>query len=473
MRSGLDAEGIGTARSESACSSGSAAFNWKAMRQKAMKFASGWLIAALASVSAHGEQAAKDVDKPPKQLGKLDLDFVKALTDLAKKYDKDQVPEAAHFFASCALGFGGKDENLNPIKASYEVSVYLGRLRGGEPLKETAAITGALGSVSTAYKKILDPLIARARKGGLPEPTRKLMLDTGVKYELSRGAHEYVQATQRFNALRQGMKLRAILWEFEESRKLILAGWYTCETGDWEYKDQKKDSAFYTPDVGRLEGASWGPHSLKEYPEVLRSYVLVRQDLLNPNCRQIRLGHWKGGNEIEQCGLYVIPQLPYRDDIPTPSQRFRGETVVKDWLDVEETVEVKGKKVPYVRYPYPNEPDAPRVFSNGQGGMEMGGWAKSEYDFLEKAGLPIMLRLFVEGTISDIGCELKDATGKSQACRVYSNDDKRIDFHRDYPTILLIPEKHLNPSVQYSVTVRCRISDTPFEKMWSFTTRPR
>lgn len=83
-------------------------------------------------------------------LAKLDTEFLKALSDLARKYDKDQVPEAAHFFASCALGFGAKDETLSSIKNSYEASVYLGRLRGGEPLKETAPITGALGSISIA-----------------------------------------------------------------------------------------------------------------------------------------------------------------------------------------------------------------------------------------------------------------------------------------------------------------------------------
>lgn len=60
---------------------------------------------------------------------------------------------------------------LSSIKNSYEASVYLGRLRGGERLKETAPITGALGSVSTVYKKKLDPWIARARKGELLEAT--------------------------------------------------------------------------------------------------------------------------------------------------------------------------------------------------------------------------------------------------------------------------------------------------------------
>src|SRR5262245_6966996 len=146
-----------------------------------------------------------DDEKAAKQLSKLDVEFVKALTELAKRYDKEQIPEAAHFFANCALAFGEKNEPLTAIKASYEAAVYLGKLRGGEPIKETVAITSALGSVSVSYKKILDPWISSARKGELSEASRKLMFDTGVKYELARGAHEYVQAIQRFNALRKAM----------------------------------------------------------------------------------------------------------------------------------------------------------------------------------------------------------------------------------------------------------------------------
>jgi hypothetical protein len=106
----------------------------------------------LALVALSGPSQADD-EKAAKQLEKLDSQFVKALTELAKSYDDKKIPEAAHFFASCAIGFGGKDENLPLIKGGWEGAVYLGKLRGGDPIKETAPITAALGNLSTAYKK--------------------------------------------------------------------------------------------------------------------------------------------------------------------------------------------------------------------------------------------------------------------------------------------------------------------------------
>jgi hypothetical protein len=412
-----------------------------------------------------------DDEKVTKQLAKLDAEFVKALTDLAKKYDRDQVPEAAHFFASCALSFGAKDDALAPMKASYEASVYLGRLRGGEPLKETAPITGALGNVSTGYKKILDPWIHSARKGGLPEATRTLMFETGVKYELSRGAHEYVQATQRFNALRKAMGLRAILWDFEESRKLILSGWYTCETEDSELKELKRESPFFSEAVEEAKKVARGADKLPELPEGLRSFALVRQYLLNPNARTLRLAYWGGGGKLDYWGLYGIPQLPYREDIPTPTQRFRGETVVKDWVDVEDTIDVGSKKVPFVRYPFPGETDLPIWFSNGHGYME-GGWTKSEYDVLEHGGLPIMIRFFIESTPTDIDASLIDKGGRKLVCRIYVNGDKRVELHK-LATVLLLPEKQLDGLTEYTVALRCKIEATPVEKSWIFKTRAK
>lgn len=376
-----------------------------------------------------------DDEKVAKQLAKLDAEFVKALTDLAKKYDKDQVPEAAHFFASCALGFGAKDETLSSIKNSYEASVYLGRLRGGEPLKETAPITGALGSVSTSYKKLLDPWVARGRKGDLGEATRKLMLETGVKYELSRGAHEYVQATQRFNALRRKMGLRAILWDFDTSSKLILAAWYTVETEDWEYREPKKASLFFSDAVGKAAEVNKAPMSnLPAHPDLLRALALTREHLLNCNARLLSLAHWNDPKRIvEATTLYEIPQLSFRTDIPTPTQRFRGQTVVQDWVEIEDTIEVEGKKVPYVRYPYSDEPDSPFAYSNGRG-LEMG-WAASEKDFLSRAGVPIMLRFFIEGEVSDVDAELRDSSGGKCLCRRYTNGDKRVDIDEGWATL--------------------------------------
>jgi hypothetical protein len=429
----------------------------------------GALLALLVPGSQPAAQATKEEERLQKQISRLDAEFVKALTELAKKYDKDQIPEAAHFFASCALGFGSKEEGLAPIKASHEAAVYLGRLRGGEPLKETAPITSALGGVSTSYKKILDPWMYRARRSQLPEETRKQMFEIAVKYELSRGAHEYVQATQRFNSLRKAMGIRAVLWDFEESRKLILTGLYTCESQEWEYKTLKKESPFYSDSVEAGKQAARGAIKLPELPEDLRSYALIREFLLNPNARTLRLGFWGVGNKIEYWGLYAIPLLPYRDDIPTPSQKYRGETLVKDWVDVEDTIDVEGKKVPYVRYPYHGETDLPVWFSNGKGGMEEN-WAKSEHDLLEHGGLPIMIRFFTEGVPAEVETSLTDKSGKKCACRVYLNGDKRVALD-NLATILLLPEKQLDAFTEYTVALQCKIGATPFEKSWIFKTR--
>jgi hypothetical protein len=442
------------------------------MSRKLRNVSFGGLLA-LTLICAQPIVSSADDEKAAKQLAKLDAEFVKALADLARKYDKDQIPEAAHFFASCALGFGAKDETLSSIKASYEASVYLGRLRGGEPLKETAPITGALGSISTSYKKLLDPWVTRARKGDLGESTRKLMLDTGIKYELSRGAHEYVQTTQRFNALRRKMGLRAILWDFEASSKLILAAWYTVETEDWEYREPKKASIFFSDAVEKAAEVNKAPMTrLREHPDVLRAVSLARQDLLNCNARQLRLASWNDPKcVVEATTLYAIPQVPFREDIPTPTQKFRGETVVQDWVETEETIEIGGKKMPYVRYPYPDEPDSPFALGNGRG--QETGWAASEKGFVSRAGVPIMLRFFVEGEISDVDAELRDSSGGKYLCRRYTNGDKRVDINEGWATLLLMPEKQLDGSAKYTVSVKCKVSGTPFEKSWSFSTRAK
>jgi hypothetical protein len=443
-----------------------------ATRREFMRSALGGVLLCPALSSLCPRLVSADDEKVAKELAKLDALFVKALTELAKKYDKDQVPEAAHFFASVALGLGAKDEGLSPIKGSYEASVYLGRLRGGEPLKDTAPITSALGNVSTSYKKILEPWIKSARKGGLAEDTRKVMLDTGVKYELARGANEYVQAVQRFNALRKSMGVRAILWDFQSSKELILVAWYTSETEDWEYKDLRKDSPFFTKHVDEGKRGAGGPLKISELPEVLRSYALARQQILNPNARVLQLGFWSGGAGVEYTSLYGIPQLPYRDDIPTPTQRFKGETLVKDWVDIEETIQVGNKKIPYVRYPFSAESDTPTTFSNGKGAAESG-WSVPEHGFRDRAGVPIMLRFYQEAILSDVQATLKDKAGKEQPCRVYLSGDKRVHLEAALPTVLMLPESPLAGLSEYTVTVSCKLDDTKFDKSWTFKTRPK
>jgi hypothetical protein len=187
----------------------------------------------------------------------------------------------------------------------------------------------------------------------------------------------------------------------------------------------------------------------------------------------LQLANWSDAKRVvETDTLYAIPQLDVRPDIPTPTQKFRGETLVQDWVDTEETIECLGKKVPYVRFPYTDQPDAPVAFSNGRGAQELH-WARTELAFLEHAGLPIMLRFFVEGTVSDIDAQLKGSATKTVPCRAYTNGDERVGIDNSWATLLLVPESQLEGSAKYLLTVKCKVNGTAFEKSWSFSTRAK
>jgi hypothetical protein len=340
-------------------------------------------------------------------------------------------------------------------------------------------IFAMLGGLDAEYMKLIDPLVAQAKKDGISEETKKVLHDCAIKHELARGAHEYIQATQRFNALRRSMGLRAVLWDFEASTKYISAAWYMAQTGDThcdpQFEKTRATSVYYTPTVdlavrktSRLVGAG-----LKDLPENIRSYAHIRHELLNPNARRLQLAAWAGGKTLNPFTVYSIPQLPYRPDIPTPAQRFANETIVKglsDWMDTEDTVLINGKRVPYSRYPYEGEPDAPWTYSNGHGAGETG-WAPSEAEFLDRAGVPIEIRFFTEGSTSDIETELRDKTGSLCACRVYKDGDPRLVHQAPWPSVLIVPEKQLHPRAQYNVKVKVMLNGTAFEKSWSFTTR--
>ena len=435
-------------------------------------FAWGALFALLATGAAPAAQASKDDEKLSKQIAKLDELFVKALSDLAQKYDLMKDPEAAHFLASCALGFGGKDPKIAPIKAGWELDLFIGKVRGGQVLKDTNPIDTALRGPAGEYKKLVDSLVETAKRRGLAESTKAILHDCAIRYELAHRAHHYIQAIQRFNALRRAMGLKAVLWDFETSSKLIPAAWYTAETGDWEYEAPQKDSTFYSGVVEFAKvKATRVCRPLRNAPDILRPFALIREQLLNPNARRLWLAHWGDGSLLDGVVVYAIPQLPYREDIPTPSRRYKDETMVKDWVDTEETVEIDGKKVPFVRYPYPDEPDAPWAFANGNEGME-GNWASSEHEFLGKAGVPIMLRFFTEGSVVKLEATLKDRKGTLLPCRAYLNGDKRVVLDTS-PTVLLVPEKQLKVSTAYTVAVKCTLKGTAFEKSWTFTTRAK
>ncbi len=420
--------------------------------------------------------SSADDEKLAKQISKLDSQLVKAFEQLAKKYDDLKDPEAAHFLAECAVAYGSKDEKVKAIRTSWEAFVFIGKFRGGVVTPDTAPIVTTLGSLDTEYFKIVDVLVAQARKDGISEETKKILHECAVKHELARGAHEYIQATQRINALRRAMGLRGVLWDFDASSKYISAAWYMAQTGDTggepKLEEANLKSFYNTPSVdlakkltSRLVG-----ESLKGQPEKIRSSAHVRADLLNPNARRLHLASWVGGRVFNPIVLYAIPQLPYREDIPTPEKRFSDETIVKGldgWVDTEDTMLIEGRRIPYSRYPYEGEPDAPSSYSKAG----ETGWARGEGKYLEKAGVPIMIRFYTAGSTSNVEAELKDRDGGMCTCRIYKDGDNRLVNPDPWPTILLLPEKPLRPRTKYTAQVKCMVNGTSFEKTWSFSTR--
>jgi hypothetical protein len=431
-------------------------------------------VAPLLGTHAEAQQDAKLQER----VAKLDERLVKAFEELARKYDDSNDPEAAHLLASCAVGFGSKDPKIAGIKGAREVDLFVGKLRGGERLADANPIDTALRGIAFDLKKTLDASLPQLKRNELPPALARLVQDLVPKYELARGAEEYIQATQRFNQLRRAMGLRAILWDFEKSRELILACWYMGETDDYR-SEVKSDtsSPLYTPAVELAKERCSRPlyRKLPEFPDLLRPYALIRQDLLNPDARQLWLAHWAGGAKVSPMTAYAIPHTPFRPDIPTASQRYTRDTVVEswpDWRDTEDTVVVAASKGAVARYPYDGESDAPLTFSNGKGAMEYG-WQDSEIDFLAKAGTPIMLRVFLNAGISLVQAELADPSGRSLATRVYMTGDSRVRFYGDWPTVLIVPSEQLAPGKEYRVRVTGQLDTTPFERTWLFKTRAR
>ncbi len=413
-------------------------------------------------------------EKLLKKAEKLDGRLVSACAELAKKYDDLKDPEAAHFFASCALGYGPKDDKMLGIKNVWEIAVFLGNVRGGKPLADAVPITSALRGLSQEYRAIRDALWTDGVRGNLGEASKKVLRDSGVKMEVTQNAAEYIKTVQKFNALRQSMGLRSVFWDFEMSAKLILVAWYMAQTGDYEEspnKDANKEHVCYTAEVeeARKKTTRMPNLDLNAHPDYLRHFALSRQELLNPNARAIWLARWGKGNVIPTIVMYSIPQLTYREDIPTPTARFKDETVVKKWdgwVDTEETIVVAGKKVPFVRYPYEGERDAPCRCYSGETG-----WQKAEYKNLEKAGVPIMCRFFIRTVPKQVEVQLSTASGKILRTRTYLNGDERLKL-QDWATVLVVPEETLDTGTKYFISVKCSLDDSVFDKTWSFTAGP-
>jgi hypothetical protein len=434
----------------------------------------GLLLASLVGVSvlASGSLSAQGEDKLLKKAEKLDAQLIKHCVELARKYDQEKIPEAAHFFASCAIGFGSKDDGMASIKDSWEVSVFIGRQQGGKVLTDLEPINTPMRTLSQEYRNIRDALWTPGVRGNLGDASKKLLRDAGVKMELTQSAGEYIKTVQRFNALRQSMGLRSVFWDCENSIRLVLAAWYMAQTGDYDDVPSKdsfnKDHVCYSLDVedARKNTTRMPNHDLSAYPELLRGFALSRQDLLNPNARAIILAHWTKGLDIRQLVLYSIPQMPYREDIPTPTARFADETLVQKWngwVDVEETVLVKGRKVPFVRYPYAGQPDAPCRCYAGEDG-----WQKSEYEYLDKGGTPIMCRFFSKGLLANVEAEFSKIDGKKLSSRIYLNGDRRVRL-QTWATILLVPESPLERGNRYSVKLKCTLDGVDLENIWQFT----
>jgi tetratricopeptide (TPR) repeat protein len=175
---------------------------------------------------------------------------------------------------------------------------------------------------------------------------------------------------------------------------------------------------------------------------------------------------------LESMKLYAIPRGKYRDEIATPSARFRGETVTADrdrWADVEETLQLGSSKVVVAHYPGNGESDAPTTFGHGER-TELN-WSDATLDQrgMFTMGLPIMLRFFGGEKLTDVDVELKPKGGRALACRKYLNGDKRVDME-NLPTVLLLPEKPLDKGTSYEVRIKGKLDGTPFERKWEFGT---
>lgn len=444
------------------------------------------------AVCASAQDAPLD---PIERVKKLDEKLVPALKELAELYDDKKDPEATAFFCECAIGLGAADEKLAALKKKWENELYYGRVRGGATLVDTRPIETRLVKVGEEYRAIVERFLkewAGKKRADVPDDLLKAIHSAALKSELARGAHEYVQAVQNFNALRAKMKLRALLWDFGQSSRFILGGWYMGETANWGDDGVEKewlarckespahgDAAEFTKrESNRLpagQGTAEYLYSLAECAHQLRSNALTREDLLNPDARRLLLGYWREGkHEITRTiKLYRIPREIYRPDIETPSKRYGRDTVVEprdDWRDVEENLKINARRVVYAHYPYVEEPNAPHAFGDGER-MELY-WDKEPQYNPGKWGLPIMLRFYTEAKVTDLEYEVREGSKPPRSCRKYLNGDERVDLG-PLATILLIPDKRLDFDTAYSVSIKCKVDGAPFSKKWSFTTRSR
>ena len=160
---------------------GTSASAWTQARTRNMlRMTRGLLIVLTAALASRTSDAQTD-GKVLKKVEKIDAQLVKALCGLAVKYDDLKDPEAAHFFASSALGYGAKEDRLLGIKNTWEVSVFLGKVLGGKVLADAEPVTTALQGLSQEYRGIRDALCTEGTRGNLGEASKKLLQGAGVK----------------------------------------------------------------------------------------------------------------------------------------------------------------------------------------------------------------------------------------------------------------------------------------------------
>ena len=133
-------------------------------------------------------------EKLKKRVERIDKVFFRGLAELAKKYEKEKVPEAAHFFAECYVGLAGKeaDTSITAIRTSTELGVYLGKARGGESLKDEKPIRKQLVRSKNDYKKLVGDLVEKGKKEELSKEAKEVLYGCVIKYELARGAGECI-----------------------------------------------------------------------------------------------------------------------------------------------------------------------------------------------------------------------------------------------------------------------------------------
>lgn len=448
------------------------------------KIASAVIIGlALPAGTALGQGNDSD-EKLAQRVAKIDERFAKAFGELALKSDEEKDLEAAAFFAECHVGMGGKDPKVLALKSSAESEVYAGRAKPGKAVDRSAATQGKLDPFAKEYKPILDFLLGRIDQKKLTEGERTVLYRVVVRHELASRAHEYVRTVKRLNEIRRGMGLKAVLWDYKNSTAFMPMLLIQPMTGEDLKKEEEgpaeekraKGWWHWRKIVPEADGSAimlWG--DIGQAVDRVRSLGPARWGLLNPDGRRIWLAGGRagrsGGGNVQT--VYELAAGAYREDVPTPSQRYGSESGKPKekndkWVETELTVQVGDRRVPIAHYPFDGETEVPLAYANGEAREEK--WVGEGGPKLERSGVPIGLALFGKVKISDVKIELEGA-GKKIACFVETTPGSDDEGSRIGPTILAVPEVGLTKATEYRVRVECKLDGSSIKREWKFTTR--